>query len=169
MDKIRGFEKISTTQWYNDAGDWYGFDKEQSINGYCDLKLPKRGTAFSAGYDFFSPFDITIDVGHEVKLPTGIKSYMQPGEALLAFPRSSLGFKYHLKYANTIPVIDQDYHNNIKNEGHIWIKYRNEGDTDISIKKGEAIGQFVFMPFLLADEDSFDGEIRTGGIGSTNK
>jgi hypothetical protein len=28
-------------------------------------------------------------------------------------------------------VVDGDYHNNLNNEGHIWIKYRNEGDKDI--------------------------------------
>lgn len=166
--RVRGFEKIKPSQWGKDAGDWYGFDQEQCVIGYEDIKLPQRATSLSAGYDIFSPFNITIRPGNEVKLPTSIKSYMQPGEVLLAFPRSSLGFKYRLKLNNTIGVIDADYFNNQDNEGHIWVKMTNEGNKDIEIRKGDAIGQFIFMPFLLVDGDNFKGNERKGGIGSTN-
>lgn len=40
----------------------------------------------------------------------------------------------------------------------------------MTIKRGEAMCQMIFVPFLLADGDSFDnGDKRIGGFGSTTK
>ena len=41
-------------------------------------------------------------------------------------------------------------------------------NVNIEIKKGDCIGQAIFMPFLIADGDIAEGA-RTGGFGSTNK
>lgn len=166
--KTRGFEKVSIQQWVKDAKEWFCDDEELTAFALCAVKEPKRATAGSAGYDVFSPFNFTLEPGEDVKFPTGIKSYMQHGEVLKAYPRSGLGFKHYLRLANTIGVVDEDYYNNVTNEGHIWIKLRNEGTTPVKINAGEAVCQFIFMPFLLADGDSFEGEERTGGFGSTN-
>ena len=46
--------------------------------------------------------------------------------------------------------------------------YYNFFDHDVEIKKGDVIGQAIFMPFLITDEDNAKGE-RIGGFGSTNK
>ncbi len=157
--KTRGFEIISKEQFNKD------FDKDMAV----EIKLPKRGTKESAGYDVFAPFDIFLKAGEDIKVPTGIRSYMRKGEVLLAFPRSGLGFKYYARLANTIGVIDSDYYYS-DNEGHIAIKIRNEGKEDLLIKQGDAFCQMIFMPFLLVDGDSFEeGEERNGGFGSTTK
>lgn len=158
-NKIRGFEFVSKEQMIRDIGnieDIY-------------IQIPKRGTRGSAGYDIFSPFDIYLKPNEELKIPTGIKAYMQQGEVLIALPRSGLGYKYYSRLANTVGVIDSDYYYS-DNEGHIWMKIRNEGNIDLEIKKGEAFCQVIFMPFLLVDGDNFtEGRIRNGGFGSTNK
>lgn len=158
----RGFEFISNEQI------------EKDLN--CDSNtvgkiLPKRKTRFSAGYDIFAPYDIILGAGAEMKVPTLIKAYMQPGEVLMVYPRSGLGFKYYCRLSNTVGVIDSDYYNNEGNEGHIWVKIRNEStDKIMTIKKGEAFCQAIFTPFLLADRDDFDsGDKRKGGFGSTTK
>ena len=177
MDKIRGFEKISREQFEK---DFVGYlfdpdvweteseqDREYRFNKA--IKLPKRGTAKSAGYDFFSPIGFTLNPGQDINLPTGIKAYMQKDEVLKAYPRSGHGFKYYARLANTIGIIDSDFFNNEKNEGHIWIKIRNEGDKVLKIEQGEGIAQFIFQKYLLADGDNFEGEKRKGGFGSTNK
>ena len=39
---------------------------------------------------------------------------------------------------------------------------------DLTIKKGEAIGQGVFSKYLVTDDDVAGGD-RTGGFGSTDK
>ena len=41
-------------------------------------------------------------------------------------------------------------------------------DEDIEIKKGDCIGQAIFMPFLTVDGDMAEG-VRISGFGSTNK
>lgn len=155
----RGFEIISQNQ----------MDIDFKSDVEYEIKIPKRSTKESAGYDIFSPIDILLKPNEEIKVPTGLRVHMQKGEVLLVFPRSGLGFKYYTRLANTIPVIDSDYVNS-DNEGHIWIKIRNEGNKDLFINKGEAFCQAIFMPFLLIDGDNFeDGEDRNGGFGSTTK
>ena len=156
---IRGFEMISQRQ----------MNKDFETDIEYEIKLPKRSTKESAGYDIFSPVDILLKPNEEIKVPTGLKVHMQKGEALLIFPRSGLGFKYYTRLANTIGVIDSDYINS-DNEGHMWVKLRNEGDKDLFINQGDAFCQAIFMPFLLVDGDNFDdGEDRNGGFGSTNR
>ncbi len=133
------------------------------------IKLPERATRYSAGYDCFAPFDIILESNESMTIPTGICAYMKEGEVLMAYPRSGLGCKYFCRLANTVGVIDKDYIGS-NNHGHIFVKLRNEGDKTIKIKTGEAICQFIFIPFLLADGDDFNnGEIRNGGFGSTTK
>ena len=46
--------------------------------------------------------------------------------------------------------------------------FYNIKDEDVQIKKGDRIGQAIFMPFLIADNDNANSE-RIGGFGSTNK
>ena len=45
--------------------------------------------------------------------------------------------------------------------------YNIKGE-DITIKKGDAIGQAVFQKFMIADGDNAAAE-RMGGFGSTSK
>jgi dUTP pyrophosphatase len=157
--KVRGFEFISTEQQL--------LDFKNDIN-IMQLKLPKRGTSKSAGYDIFAPYYIKLQPNEEINIPTGLKAYMQDGEVLMAFPRSGLGFKYYCRLANTVGVIDGDYYNNPNNEGHMFVKIRNEGTKELIINQGDGMCQMIFMPFLLVDGDSFDeGEERKGGFGST--
>jgi dUTP pyrophosphatase len=160
--RLRGFEFVSMDQGLKD------FDEKSILD--CELKLPKRGTSKSAGYDIFAPYNITLQPNEEINVPTGLKAYMQDGEVLMAFPRSGLGFKYYCRLANTVGVIDGDYYNNPKNEGHMFVKLRNEGNKEMIIEQGDGMCQMLFMPFLLTDGDSFnEGETRQGGFGSTTK
>ena len=157
--KLRGFEYISEEQWESDCPNT---DRPTIIR-------PKRSTSKSAGYDFFSPVSFELKPGESVKIPTGIKAYMMQDEVLHIYPRSSLGFKYFVRLANSTAIIDCDYFNNENNEGHIWVKIRNEGDNTLVIKKGDAFCQGIFQKYLLADGDDYSGNLRVGGIGSTNK
>lgn len=56
------------------------------------------------------------------------------------------------------------------NEGHIFVKIRNEGDKPLLIKQGEAFAQGIFTKFLTTDDDELsEKKVRNGGFGSTNK
>lgn len=132
------------------------------------IQLPVRGTASSAGYDFYSPVSVVIAPHEQVTIWTDICSYMQNGEVLILDVRSSTGINKGLMLANTIGVIDKDYYHNIKNNGNIGVCLRNNTNEPVLIEADERIAQGIFIPFLIADDDNATG-VRLGGVGSTGK
>lgn len=157
---MRSFEKISFEQFKNDVCD------DKLI--YNKFKLPNRSTKNSAGYDFFSLFDFSLKPGEIMKIPTGIKANMENNDVLFLVVRSSMGFKYNVRMCNQVGVIDSDYYNNSDNEGHIWIKLKNEGDKVYVVKAGDAICQGIFLNYLTVTNERDVKKIRNGGLGSTN-
>ena len=157
---MRSFEKISFEQFKNDVCD------DELI--YNKFKLPNRSTKNSAGYDFFSLFDFSLKPGEIMKIPTGIKVNMENNDVLFLVVRSSMGFKYNVRMCNQVGVIDSDYYNNSDNEGHIWIKLKNEGDKDFIVENGDAICQGTFLNYLTVTNERDVKKIRNGGLGSTN-
>ena len=137
-----------------------------------DINLPVRKTAYSAGYDIEAAEDITIPKFvpgvNPTLIPTGLKAYMDDDEVLYLYNRSSNPKKKGLVLANSVGVVDKDYYGNSDNDGHIMFAFYNIKDEDITIKKGEAIGQGVFAKYLIVDNDNASGE-RQGGFGSTDK
>ena len=131
------------------------------------IPLPRRATAGSAGYDFVSPADVTLQPGEAVTIPTGVRCEMQPGWVLMLSPRSGLGFKHQVHLANTVGVIDSDYFH-AANEGHIMVRIVNGGDHAVSIARGERFCQGVFLPHGLAEEEDVLAD-REGGFGSTGR
>lgn len=160
MDVAR-FEKVSKEQ----------FDKDfkEILNtqaNYDDIVLPRRATSGSAGYDFTSPIDFSLKPGEMIKIPSGVRCYIEDGYVLNIFPRSSLGFKYQICLANTVGIIDADYYNAL-NEGHIIVALVNRGDKEVTIKKGDRFVQGIFYKFYTAQEEEVK-TVRTGGFGSSN-
>lgn len=159
LERKRGFEFVSKEE----------YQKSNADLPYEDLVLPKRATRESAGYDIISTLNFTLEPSESIVIPTGFKSYMQPGEMLALFPRSGIGFKYEICLANTVGIGDSDYYDAEENEGHYFIKLVNRGKKSWTVKTGDKVGQGIFMPILLADGDSFEfGETRAGGMGSTD-
>ena len=98
---------------------------------------------------------------------TGMKCKLDPGTWLQLSVRSSSPLKYWLMMGNGIGVIDADYYNNPDNEGEIFFQIYNLSPFNIQIKKGEAIGQAIILPYGVTEDDVAGGE-RTGGFGSTS-
>ncbi len=165
MENITKFEKVSISQYSKDLEK----NNFKELNSYEDIKLPKRATKGSAGYDFYLPFDLILKPNETILIPTGIRCKMNPNYVLMIFPRSSLGFKYRLMLNNTVGIIDSDYYNAL-NEGHIMIKITNNSleNKTLELKKGDAFAQGIFMIYGITCDDETN-EIRTGGFGSTNK
>lgn len=157
---MRCFEKISFEQFKKDIIDDFSL--------YNEYNLPQRATKSAGGYDFYALYDYTLKPGEIMKIPTGIKVYMEEDEILFLLDRSSMGFKYNVRFCNQVGVIDADYYNNSKNEGHIWIRIQNEGNEDYIVKKGEGMCQGIFIKYLKVDNEEEISTIRTGGFGSTN-
>ncbi len=181
FNNMRGFEIVSTKA--NDG-----------------LNLPKRSTQAAAGYDFEASEDVVIpsalsnhffkglsilslgklkgvrdnaDLQNMLKpvlIPTGIKAYMDNGEYLQLVSRSSGPIKKRIMMPNGVGIVDADYYNNSSNEGEIFFQFINFGIKDVKIKKGERIGQGIFLPYLLADgDDKVAKASRQGGFGSTGQ
>ncbi len=136
-----------------------------------DINLPIRKTAHAAGYDIEAAEDTVIPVWQPgikpTLIPTGLKAYCAPDEWFMLANRSS-GPKKGFLMANSIGIIDSDYYGNESNDGHFYFAYFNCGDHDLEVKKGDVIGQVIFMKYLITDDDKATGE-RKGGFGSTDK
>lgn len=150
---MRDFEKISFDQFKKDV--------IEDINLYNEYKLPFRDSDATAGYDIFLLEDLELKPRETKKVPTGIKSFFSKDEVLLLVVRSSMGFKYNLRLCNQVGVIDSDYYNNPDNEGHIWIKIQNEGETKLKFNKGEALVQGMFFKYLSTASDN-QNDIKRG-------
>ena len=168
MKRIARFEKVSFEQYKKDYFDTFNtLENVEEI--YNDIKLPKRATKGSAGYDYFAPFDIVLKPNETIKVPTGIRVYMEEGWVLKNYPRSGLGFKFRLQLNNTVGIIDSDYYYS-SNEGHIMSKITNDTNENktITIKKGDGFSQGIFIEYGITYDDEVS-EIRDGGFGSTTK
>lgn len=169
MQKIAEFQKVSFSQFEADFKK--NFPECENVKEiYDSIKLPKRATTGSAGYDFYAPVDITLEKGKSVLIPTGIRSKIEDGWVLQMFPRSGLGFKHRVQLDNTVGIIDADYYNS-SNEGHIMIKLSCDAHDDghtVSLSAGDGFAQGIFLQFGITVDDDASG-IRDGGFGSTTK
>ena len=161
MSGVAQFMNVSPERFRADWRDAFGGAEPPAL-----APLPRRATAGSAGYDFFAPADFELKPGEGMRIPTGVRARIEQGWVLMLFPRSGLGFKYRLQLDNTVGIVDADYFG-ARNEGHIFVKLTNAGDKPLSVVRGEAFAQGVFVPFGLTVDDEAGGE-RTGGFGSTD-
>lgn len=171
---IAKFEKVSFEQFKK---DWIDAFHDSTIvptdtttiqHIYDSIKLPKRGTKWSAGYDMYSPLKFHLGPGQDIKIPTGIRCAMNHEYFLMIVPRSGLGFKYYSRLANTCGVIDADFFY-ADNEGHMFVKLRNESqDKSLHVEAGDAVCQGIFLKYGITDNDDAS-EVRRGGFGSTDK
>lgn len=180
---MRKFEKITNQQWLKDTGlgtrpvpvatEHTGTMERTVLNMVDvyeeDIRLPRRATKKSAGYDIFSPVNISIMPHEAVRIPTGLKCQMEDDDVLFFIIRSSLAIKYGITTTNQVGVIDADYYNNPDNEGHMWICLRNDSDKEFKINVGDRISQAIFVKFGIVEDDLPIKEERVGGFGSTTE
>lgn len=122
----------------------------------------------SLPYDLGKTAIFTKKYNHKVTLvPTGIKAKMPDDWFLQLSVRSSLPLKHWLILGNGVGIIDADYYNNPDNEGHIYFQLINLLPFDIELRKGDCIGQGVFLQYGTVTDDMANGE-REGGFGSTD-
>ena len=91
MQKIAKFHKVSLEQFKKDWIDTFGPEDEAEIQKiYEDIKLPKRATSGSAGYDFYTPVRLVLQPGETIKVPTGIRAEMEEGWVLKCIREADL-------------------------------------------------------------------------------
>lgn len=159
-----------------------------------DVKSPVRGTVEAAGIDFFVPnydekfeadfaeknpkisyeagifnMKIRIEPGQRALIPSGIKTWIEPGTALIAANKSGVASKKGLIFG--AQVVDSDY------SGEVHINVINTGKDTVIVETGDKLIQFIHTPVLLSPIDEVDEYIfnalhdksqrGAGGFGST--
>ena len=98
-------------------------------------KEPTRGTPGYTGLDLYSPTDIVVEPGEQVKIATDIIIAPAHGTYAQIAPRSS----YAAKGISILGgVIDQDY------RGNIYIITTNQSKSPFYIKYGQKLAQMIF-------------------------
>lgn len=152
-----------------------------------DVKSPERGTAKSAGIDFFIPNDFTktvVNPGEDVLIPSGIKAQLPEHYMLMAAEKSGvvtskqacekIGRKPKFGAFNSViilgaKIVDEDY------QGEIHIHLVNVGKDSIRLLPGMKIAQFILVPVSydgleeVPEKELFEkvSERGDGGFGST--
>lgn len=172
MNRIAKFDKISFEQFLKDYCNKRGLDINETniieVKKIWDsIKLPKRSTKDSAGYDIHSTINVVLQPKESVEIPTGIKVIISEGWTLKIYPRSGHGYKYRVQLDNSVAIIDGDYRNS-DNEGHIFIKITNDTYENkiVTINEGDRVCQGIFVEYGITIDDDAAG-IRNGGFGST--
>lgn len=161
-----------------------------------DVKSPTRGTAEAAGIDFYVPnydpdfesdfysknglieyvvnYDsnkmvIILKPSERALIPSGIKTWMEPGTALIAANKSGVATKKGLIFG--AQVVDSDY------AGEVHISVINTSNDVVRIETGDKLIQFIHTPVLLTPLDEVDeyhfnslhdkSQRGDGGFGST--
>ena len=102
------------------------------------IRLPERATERSAGYDLFMPYSTAIAPGEMKKIPMGFAMDMNLNSYAAIYPRSGLSTKKGIVLANTVGIIDGDFH------GEICLMLKNTSDKRVIIKKDERVAQMIF-------------------------
>tara|TARA_X000000950_G_C13737478_1_gene586989 strand:+ start:483 stop:950 length:468 start_codon:yes stop_codon:yes gene_type:complete len=148
------------------------YNKTLNVTKMRDVKTPTRGTAGSAGIDFYVPNDYpahlcSVPPGGRYFIPSGIRANVPKGFALVAFNKSGVALKKQLIVGAA--VVDSDY------QGEIHLHLINSSNNTVEIQPGEKITQFLLLPvnhcdISVIDQDKlFDTETTRGqgGFGST--
>ena len=140
-----------------------------------ELKMPRRQHTADVGADVFVPKDTICKAKSVTRIPLCFSVAVPEGYGAFVFPRSGKSSK---GLETLLPPIDPGYTDSIT------AIVANLTDEDKEVKKGEAIGQLVILPVVLAeyrltdkngrtlhntieDEKIPSVERRTGGFGST--
>jgi len=128
-------------------------------------------TRDSVGYDICSIETVKILPKTSKLIDTGVIVKLNRKDIFPAvFVRSSLPIKKNLIMLNSVGIIDLDY---CGKEDSIKLNLYNIGEKEVVIKKGERIGQIVFLKFEKPEIKKvynikiFNKNSR-GGFGSTN-
>ena len=125
------FEKITREQWVKDMVNLYRLESPTEENFreinklYDGIKLPKRATKYSAGYDFYVSGDALLPIGDSAIILTGIRWVCDKEEdknkVLQIYTRRGIGFRTGGRLMKTVGSIDADYGEGT-NEGNIKVK-----------------------------------------------
>ena len=129
--------------------------------------LPSYETIGSAGCDVRSDHSATINPGQKLLVKTGLYVEIPIGYEIQVRPRSGLAYSKGITVINSPGTIDADY------RGEIGVILINHGHEQVTLEKGERIGQLVLNKVEQINWESVlvlsDTKRGSGGFGSTGK
>ncbi len=131
------------------------------------LPLPKYETVGAVGFDLLVRKDTKIKPRNTQALPVNVIVEIPEGYMLAILPRSSTVRKTGLIIPNGFGVIDQDYHGP---KDEIMLLVYNPTAKPIQVKRGDRLGQGIFVKVDKAEWEEIDGDFKKqsrGGLGST--
>ena len=104
-----------------------------------DLPLPTYQSEGSSGLDLRAAVDgeITLQPGEIKLIPIGLSISLPHGYEAQVRPRSGLALQHGLGLVNSPGTIDSDY------RGEIGVIAINWGKKEVTVKRGDRIGQIV--------------------------
>ncbi len=132
------------------------------------LPLPQYQTSGAVAFDLVLREDSIVEPQNYYLLPMNIIVEIPNGYMLSVVPRSSLIKKYSLICPHGFGVIDQDYHGP---DDEIGLLVYNITGEKIYLKKGERLGQAMFIKIAQAEWEEMTEDIKSssrGGFGSTD-
>ena len=127
-------------------------------------RMPTKAHRTDAGFDIYSPEEVTIKARESVFINTGVHIELPYGTAGMIKSRSGMNCKFGIQSEG---VIDVGY------GGAIGVKLYNHSDEDYTVNKGDKITQLVIMPILMLDlelTDEFKATERGNkGFGSSGR
>lgn len=161
---MRKFEMVSDKQIKIDFGEEYDYGSREL---FIDRFQPRRATKYSAAYDLYAPFSLTLKPGEIAKIPVGFKIKMPRNEGFFIYSRSSYSLKDVVIPAG-VNIIDADYYDNPDNEGDFFIVIKNNGKEKFNIVQGDRIAQGVFQKYYKTNDDK-NNKSRISGFGSSGR
>jgi dUTP pyrophosphatase len=108
---------------------------------------PNYSTAGAACFDFFACIDAeewpdghVIAPGATAVIGTGISVAVPRNHALMLYSRYGEGYKYGVRLANSLSVIDTDC------TWEIMVSLRNDGSKPYVVRHGDRIAQAMLIP-----------------------
>lgn len=137
-----------------------------------DAIIPQYQTAGAACFDLHAieEYKWALLAGDRMSFRTGLSFEVPEGFVLLVFSRSGHGFKYDVRLANCVGVIDSDY------RGEIMVKLTNDqpirsDEKALVVRPGDRIAQAMLIPVprvTMVEVYTLSETARGGGgFGST--
>lgn len=129
--------------------------------------VPKRGSAYAAGLDLYTPTSGVVDPGKRLLVKLDIAIELPPGTFGHILPRSGLALKNGIHIG--AGVIDEDY------RGNVGVLLFNLGEEPYVFNAGDRIAQLVVKPYVRVnvfenDTNALSESQRgSGGFGSSGK
>lgn len=125
--------------------------------------LPAYANPTDAGADVYLAEDITLKPHETAIASTGVAIEVPVGYIAFLYPRSGVSAKTKIRIANSVGVIDPEYHK------EIGVILDNTGNLTQEFKAGDRIGQLIVMPAPMIEWEEVDEIDKTNrdGFGST--